>query len=89
MLSRWPVGARVFTTTTRRRDKGVIEKLTQLINQGEANRKPMDAGTAIILGAPACICFGMYIWKQDRDHLEPIREKNREKQTLIARESTD
>ena len=71
---------RCFTSTRRARDKGVVAKLTQLVSQGSANSKPLDTGTAIILGAPALGCFCMYIWKQDRDTLAPLRERREQQQ---------
>ena len=75
---------RFFTSTPRARDKGVVAKLTDLVSRGSANRKPLDMGTAVIMGAPALGCFMMYIWKQDREHLAPLREKQRRQQQELS-----
>ena len=77
---------RCFTSTGRARDKGVVAKLTQLLSQGSANSKPLDKGTALILGAPALGCFCMYIWKQDRDHLAPLRARQQQKQQQLQQQ---
>ena len=65
------------TASAPRRDKGVVRMLKQMLAAGQANSKPLDTGTALILGAPAAAALGIYVWKQDTENLRPLREKKR------------
>ena len=72
MLLRRIAATRSIHTT--RHAKDLRPLLKQMFADHQSKQKPMDLGTAFILGAPAVGCFGMYIWKQDTEILAPLRE---------------
>tara|TARA_B100000780_G_scaffold277371_1_gene247903 strand:+ start:1249 stop:1530 length:282 start_codon:yes stop_codon:yes gene_type:complete len=55
-------------------------QLKKLFEDQRKNKKPLDIGTALILGTPAVGCFIIYIWKQDTEVLQPIRDLQKKKQ---------
>ena len=73
MLNR--LQTRLLHTTPVRHD--MRPQLKKLWDNHQANQKPLDKGTALILGAPAVACFALYMWKQDSEVLRPLREAKR------------
>ena len=49
-------------------------QIKKMFTDHQTNKKPIDLGTFLILGTPAVGCFGLYIWKQDTEVLQPIRD---------------
>ena len=57
MLNR--LQTRLLHTTPVRHD--MRPQLKKLWDNHQANQKPLDKGTALILGAPAVACFALYV----------------------------
>lgn len=68
----WRIAKRSLHST--RIIKDMRPQIKQMFTDHQTNKKPIDVGTALILGAPAVGCFGLYIWKQDTEILQPLRD---------------
>jgi hypothetical protein len=76
-LSCYPLPRRhLFHSTTIKQD--LRPQLKKLFTDSHNNAKPLDTGTGLILGAPAVACFVLYMWKQDTEVLQPIRERQQQ-----------
>jgi hypothetical protein len=73
------LGRRLVHTT--KSSKDLRPHIKQLFNDHETKKKPWDIGTTLILGAPAVGCIGLYIWKQDTEILQPLRDAKKTKES--------